>query len=515
MLRTTGGRDPDELVIGRRLTVAAADGVPVRLDHENRVGGVIHELMPGAAATAPRLGSASPTAEAAEPLWLRLTRPETLGFLLAVDAVAIGGSTWLWLRDPLASLAWLVTALLWTFALGLYRTRIVRAVLDDLPRIAIAAGASAAALLLLGDRAPLLPDDAEPLVGAAVAALALATGRAAAYGITRGARRAGHLRRRVLIMGAGTVGVRLANIIVKNPMYGLEAVGFLDRRPPVELPGARLDVPLVGSPEQLSETIRKHGVTRVIVAFGQDREAGLVEVLRTCDRLKVEIYYVPRLFEMHRTVRDVDTVHGIPVVRISRPAHRTFAWRIKRVVDVVVSGSALVLLAPVLISCALVIRMTEGPDILFRQQRVGLDGRPFRMLKFRTLRPESDEEADTRWSISGDDRVTGIGRFLRATSLDELPQLWNIFIGEMSLVGPRPERPHFVNEFSSHVPRYMSRHRVPAGLTGWAQVNGLRGDTSIEDRAVFDNYYIENWSLWTDVKILIRTLGQVVGRRGA
>jgi exopolysaccharide biosynthesis polyprenyl glycosylphosphotransferase len=182
--------------------------------------------------------------------------------------------------------------------------------------------------------------------------------------------------------------------------------------------------------------------------------------------------------------------------------------------DIVISGVALLLLSPVMGACALAVRREGGPGVLFRQERVGLDGRVFEILKFRSLRPVDDTEHKVQWNISQDPRLGPVGRFLRSTSLDELPQLWNILAGHMSLVGPRPEREHFVAQFAKRIPRYTNRHRVPAGLTGWAQVNGLRGDTSIEDRASFDNYYIENWSLWGDIKIILRTVEQVLRRRG-
>jgi lipopolysaccharide/colanic/teichoic acid biosynthesis glycosyltransferase len=162
---------------------------------------------------------------------------------------------------------------------------------------------------------------------------------------------------------------------------------------------------------------------------------------------------------------------------------------------------------------ALAVRWETGPRVLFRQERVGLDGRRFELLKFRTLVPAGADDSSTLWNIAGDHRLRRVGRLLRRTSLDELPQLWNVLVGHMSLVGPRPERPYFVAEFARSHPRYVHRHRVPAGLTGWAQVHGLRGDTSIADRAKFDNYYVENWSLWLDIKILLRTALSLV--RGA
>ena len=189
-------------------------------------------------------------------------------------------------------------------------------------------------------------------------------------------------------------------------------------------------------------------------------------------------------------------------------------WRVKRLIDIVGAGAGLLMTAPVPAACALVVRMEGGPGVLFRQNRVGLDGRPFTVLKFRALRPAGDAESATRWSIAYDDRLGPVGRFLRRTSLDELPQLWNILRGDMGLVGSRPERPHFVAEFTRTFPGYDSRHRVPVGLTGLAQVNGLRGDTSIEERARFDNLYIENWSLRQDVKIILRTVLAPLRRTG-
>nr|WP_313956526.1 sugar transferase [Streptomyces sp. SAJ15] len=181
----------------------------------------------------------------------------------------------------------------------------------------------------------------------------------------------------------------------------------------------------------------------------------------------------------------------------------------KRALDVAVAGCALLVTGPLLLACALAVRLADGPGVLFRQERVGHGGRPFVMLKFRTLRPADDHESATLWSVARDRRVSLVGRLLRRSSLDELPQLWNVLRGDMSLVGPRPERPYFVRKFSQDHPGYAARHRMPVGVTGLAQVHGLRGDTSIEDRARFDNLYIETWTLWQDVRILLRTAGSL------
>ncbi len=241
----------------------------------------------------------------------------------------------------------------------------------------------------------------------------------------------------------------------------------------------------------------------------------MIDVIRQCDRLNCEIFILPRLFEVHHVSTDMDYIWGVPLTRLRRGAYRASSWPIKRMMDIAASGLALALLAPVMALIALAVRIEGGPGVLFKQIRVGVDGRHFELLKFRSLRPVDETESATNWNISHDDRLGPVGRILRTSSLDELPQLLNILRGDMSIVGPRPERPHFVDQFRQTYPRYWARHRVPCGLTGWAQIHGLRGDTSIADRARFDNYYVENWSLWLDVKIIIRTAGAVFTRAGS
>src|SRR5690606_17705837 len=203
---------------------------------------------------------------------------------------------------------------------------------------------------------------------------------------------------------------------------------------------------------------------------------------------------------------------GLPCARVDWRLREPAARCAKRLLDLVVASVLLLLSAPVLVLCGLAVRLEGGPGVLFRQRRIGCGGEEFVLLKFRTLKPADEEESDTRWTVAGDDRMGRVGRFLRATSLDELPQLWNVIRGDMSLVGPRPERPHFVEQFSRSCPGYMLRHRVPAGMTGWAQVHGFRGDTSIELRARLDNYYIDHWSFTGDLKILLLTVRAMVCR---
>jgi exopolysaccharide biosynthesis polyprenyl glycosylphosphotransferase len=221
------------------------------------------------------------------------------------------------------------------------------------------------------------------------------------------------------------------------------------------------------------------------------------------------------MFELHQDGPDVERIGGYPVVRLRPDPSSRPTWWIKRTLDMGLAAIGLVLLSPVLAVCALAILAESGRPVLFHQTRVGLDGIPFHIHKLRTLKPENEQESQTRWCIANDSRLGAVGRILRRTSLDEMPQLWNILRGEMSFVGPRPERPGFVETFSVEHARYWARHRVPTGLTGLAQVNGLRGDTSIADRARFDNYYIANWSVWLDVKILALTVREVVRGSGS
>ncbi|HEU0132722.1 MAG TPA: sugar transferase [Mycobacteriales bacterium] len=396
---------------------------------------------------------------------------------------------------------------------GLYRPRLSLSVLDDLPSLVGRPLAAAAVTTTAGVALHASARVAPLLVLAAVFAGAVVVLRCLGYGVVRRCRRDGVVGHPTLVLGAGRVGGHVAQLLLDHPEYGLRPVGFVDSDP--LLAEHERPIPLLGGNEALSSAIVEFGVHDVIVAFGSAPESQMVDVIRTCDRLDTEIFFVPRLFELASGNRDTDQVWGLPLVRMKRAAFRSPSWRLKRALDVLLAGTALLLLAPVMAVCALAVLAEGGRGIFFGQERVGLDGRPFTVWKFRSMRPRDESDSQTTWSIANDSRVGPVGRILRKTSLDELPQLWNILRGDMSVVGPRPERPHFAAAFAASFPRYDHRHRVPVGLTGWAQVHGLRGDTSIEDRARFDNFYIENWSLWTDVKIVVRTLGHVVRGTGA
>ena len=291
-----------------------------------------------------------------------------------------------------------------------------------------------------------------------------------------------------------------------NPQFGLVPCGFLDRFDD-ELP-----LPIVSRPEHLPEVLTMTGIRHVVLAFGAASEAELVGIIRRCSAIDVQFYAVPRLFELGVSAEFVGhEVDGLPLVPVRRPGAQSQLWPAKRAFDIFASSVLLVLTSPSSWPAPSRCKTSGRGPIFFRQVRIGVGGRPFEILKFRTMRVNDDSA--TQWSVDDDERITRAGHFLRPSHLDELPQLLNVLKGEMSLVGPRPERPHFVEQFGAEIDGYNNRHRVPAGITGWAQVNGYWGDTSIETRVRLDNRYIENWSLWRDLVIGLRTIPTLLGKR--
>jgi exopolysaccharide biosynthesis polyprenyl glycosylphosphotransferase len=329
--------------------------------------------------------------------------------------------------------------------------------------------------------------------------------------VLRGAHRRGLLTEPAVVVGAGTFGAYVAELMRTHPEFGLRPMGMLDDGPPRR----DLSVPSLGSPSNLSDVVQRLGIRRVIVCFSSDsRDEDIVTVMRASRPLGADVYVVPRLYELGMAVPRgcLDEIWGIPLIPLRSFGHSRVALALKRPFDVVVSAVLFAVAAPLMLALAIAIRLRSGQTALFRQARVTGEGRVVPILKLRTLAVHADH--DTRWTAA--EHLSPFGRWLRATHVDELPQLVNVMRGDMSLVGPRPERPHFAERFSREIPRYAGRTRMPAGLTGWAQVNGLNGDTSIFERARFDNYYVEYWSVWLDVVILARTLATVVrGGRGA
>lgn len=390
---------------------------------------------------------------------------------------------------------------------GNYRSLLTLSALNDVPRLAATAliGSLVVEFARGGD------DSIRQLLLMAVCILAsLVVVRSLYYAVIRRRRLSPAARRRTVIVGGGLVASELLASMHRFPELGLEPVAVIDADPLLD--ADRLSVPILDSP--LREVVAALDVQTVIVAFRNRPDSSLVSALRQCDQLDCEIFLVPRLFEFVHMNSDMDRVHNIPLIRVRRHIYRTWYWQFKRVFDFSVAGTALVLLSPLLALTALTVSLSDrGGPILFRQVRVGRGGREFLLYKFRSMRPVDPGHSDTDWHP--EDRIGPVGRFLRATSIDELPQLWNVVRGDMSLVGPRPERPHFVDQFTRTVPSYGDRHRVTVGLTGWAAIHGLRGDTSIGDRALYDNFYIQNWSVWLDIKILLLTVRAVVARTGS
>jgi exopolysaccharide biosynthesis polyprenyl glycosylphosphotransferase len=332
----------------------------------------------------------------------------------------------------------------------------------------------------------------------------LLVSRSISYAVIRRMRARPAWQENAIILGAGKVAQELTAALADHPEYGLQVIGALD-----EVEGTER-LPVLGPPAMLGRLIRDQKVTRVLLAYGPFRDATVVDAVRTAARHGVDVEMVPRLYDAGSSPDrpEFEQVRGIPLYRLHRAAPHTRSWRAKRVFDVVVAGVMLVLTAPVLAALAIAVRVSSPGPILFRQVRIGQHGDPFALLKFRSMRVNDD--SDSTWNVAADDRVTSIGRIMRRTSLDELPQLWNVLIGDMALVGPRPERPAFVEQFSQEVDGYDTRHRLPVGLTGLAQVHDARGDTPITERARLDNHYIEHWSLWRDIRIVIDTVRVVI-----
>lgn len=315
-------------------------------------------------------------------------------------------------------------------------------------------------------------------------------------------RRHGVDAERILIVGAGETGRIILDTIERSPHLGYRVVGFVsdDNEPDVH------GVPVLGSTAQLADVVRLSRADEVIIALSGAPHNEVLDLVYRCIDEPVSIKVYPDTFQLitnnELSIGDLD---GLPMVSVRNIALRGFNRVLKRSFDIAFSILVLVVLSPLMLLLALVIKLTSRGPVLFAQERVGLDGLSFHALKFRSMVTEAERDSGPVWATKDDPRVTRIGRFMRGHSLDELPQFINVLFGEMSVVGPRPERPHFVEQFSQRIPRYMRRHIEKAGITGWAQVNGLRGDTSIEERTRYDLYYVENWSLLLDLEIIART----------
>lgn len=313
---------------------------------------------------------------------------------------------------------------------------------------------------------------------------------------------------RVALVGISQVGRLTAQKLMAQRVRERIAVGFIAAKPteaPPE-PEALANLPLLGSLAELDQILATHRITEVFVTDPCMSPQEVLEFLLACEKRFVRARVVPNVLESMLTESHTDELAGIPLLGLRESRLRPGNMVLKRVFDIVVSAMMILLLSPLLILIALLVKLTSRGPVFYWQERISLDGETFPMCKFRTMRTDAEQSTGPVMTTRGDPRVTPIGRFLRASNLDELPQLFNVLRGDMSLVGPRPERPFFVDQFKDRIPRYMARHRVKAGITGWAQVNGLRGETSIDLRLEYDLFYLRNWSIWFDIKILAMTL---------
>jgi Undecaprenyl-phosphate glucose phosphotransferase len=401
---------------------------------------------------------------------------------------------------------------------GLYRLRRGRSRVDDF--FAVFVGTIVAIVLgLIGTLyvQTYLASDAAKDRGAYevsqyVWALFLVLNVALAYGaraLVRGALerrwRAGVGVKRVLIAGAGDLGRLVADKILEHAELGFRVAGFVDDSATGDHIGYR-GLPLLGTLDETGEICQRERIDEVYVALPLEAHARMLTVIEQASRELSDIHVVPDLLQFMALRARLEDLDGVPIVSIHDVPLQGLNSALKRVIDVAISGVAILLLSVPAGIIALLVRLTSPGNVFYRQERMGLDGKAFTVYKFRSMYANAEVDSGPVWARDDDPRCTPIGRLLRRWDLDEIPQFWNVLKGEMSIVGPRPERPFFVQQFKQRIPQYMLRHKVKAGITGWAQVNGWRGNTSIEKRIEYDLYYIENWSVGLDLKIMWLTL---------
>jgi len=321
--------------------------------------------------------------------------------------------------------------------------------------------------------------------------------------------RSGHDVKRIVLVGTNATAKRVYEAISANAGLGFAIEGYFSVDGPgqMETTSAKPLGPVANVPTYAAAQT----TDIILVALDSKDHPFVFDMIRRCAGMNTEIMMVPDLLDMMTSQVRIKELEGIPFIRIKTTPMGSWNQILKRSFDIVVATLALVLLSPVFLLLALLIKLTSRGPIFYLQERIGLDGSSFRVIKFRSMKIDAEKTTGPVWAQKADPRTTTLGKFLRRFSLDELPQLFNVIMGEMSLVGPRPERPHFVEQFKKEVPKYLDRHRVKTGMTGWAQVNGLRGaDASIEERTKFDVYYVENWSLVFDLKIILKTIRAVL-----
>ncbi len=328
--------------------------------------------------------------------------------------------------------------------------------------------------------------------------------------IQRGLQSRGYGRTRLLVVGSGAPANTVLERAGQNPRLGYDIVGIAGSTAgeiAEQVPSARW----LGSVDEISAILEAEMIDEVIVAMPEATDEEMINIIGRCDRSTISVKVFPDMFQLMAGQMSIGELGGLPLLNVRDVSLRGWRLVVKRTMDFIVSAIALVMLSPALVLIGLLIKRDSPGPVFFTQPRMGLDGKLFHVVKFRTMRTDAEQLGS--WTVKDDPRRTRLGTFLRRSNIDELPQFINVFLGEMSIVGPRPEQPRYVAEFRKLIPRYMERHREKAGITGWAQVNGLRGDTSIEVRTQYDLWYVENWSVWLDIKIILRQFWQwIVGR---
>ncbi|HET7379510.1 MAG TPA: exopolysaccharide biosynthesis polyprenyl glycosylphosphotransferase [Gaiellales bacterium] len=460
------------------------------------------------------------------PGW-KVLRPAVDFFMLALALVlALEGLSVTAVRAPLLLLPALVMALL--FLRGLYRTRMRPLVLDGIVPVLSAVSVAAMTVAMIGFFLNgQVPSQSVWVRAWLFSLLGVGLGRLALAGGQRWARSRRLIGKPVLIVGAGIVGSQVARRLEDHPEYGLVPLGFIDDDPRSTAEVGGRDVPVLGTIEDLDRVVERTHVEHLIVAFSSVADARIARLIQHSQELGVEVAVVPRMFDTMNQRAGYESVGGLPLLSFAAVDPKGWQFAVKYALDRIAAAILLILLSPLLAAIALAVRVNSPGPVCFRQRRVGRDGKVFDLYKFRSMRVSAPKYvvAATRMpqagegervttlvhdvapgGVEGADRRTTVGRVLRRSSLDELPQLLNVLKGEMSIIGPRPERPEFVELFDHDVTRYGDRHRVKSGITGWAQVHGLRGQTSLAERIELDNYYIAHWSLGLDLKILLLTL---------
>ena len=467
--------------------------------------------------------------------WTVIRPAVDLAMLCLAVALALDGLSVTGVRAPLLLLPPLVMVLL--FLRGLYRTRMRSLLLDGVVPILSAVSVAAMTVAMLGFFLNgEIPSQSVWVRAWLFALVGVGLGRIVLTGAQRWARSRRLIGKAVLIVGAGIVGSQVARRLDDHPEYGLVPVGFIDHDPRSTAEVGGRDVPVLGTVEQIDQIVERHHVERLIVAFSSVADERISRLIQHSQELGVEVAVVPRMFDTMNHRAGYETVGGLPLLNFSVVDPKGWQFAIKYALDRVAGAVLLAIFSPLLAAIALVVRLSSPGPVFFRQRRVGRDGTAFDLYKFRSMRESGVHAVGVRagvvadqasfdlepvtlepvttlardiapGGVEGADRRTAVGRFLRRSSLDELPQLFNVLKGDMSIIGPRPERPEFVELFDQDVTRYGDRHRVKSGITGWAQVHGLRGQTSLAERIELDNYYIAHWSLGLDLKIMLLTFG--------